>query len=96
MTNNAETTTAGSARSIGAAMSEPKRSPLGLILLLNLLEGPSHAYRMHKRLEETGKGRVLNLDSRASEYQAIERLERAGLVQAAGASSMADYPDRVE
>jgi DNA-binding PadR family transcriptional regulator len=77
-------------------MSEPKRSPLGLLLLLNLLQGPSHAYRLHKQLEETGKGRVVNLKSRASVYQAIERLEREGLIEPAGTSSMAGYPDRVE
>lgn len=76
-------------------MATPKRSPLGLLLLLNLLQGPAHAYRLHKALEETGKGRVVNLRSRASVYQAMERLEREGLVEAAGKSSDAGYPDRV-
>lgn len=69
---------------------------MGLLLLLNLLAGPSHAYRLHKRLEETGKGRVVNLKSRASVYQAMERLERAGLIASAGTSSTTGYPDRVE
>ncbi len=76
-------------------MAAPKRSPLGLLLLLNLLQGPAHAYRLHKALEETGKGRVVNLRSRASVYQTMERLEREGLIEATGKSSDAGYPDRV-
>jgi DNA-binding PadR family transcriptional regulator len=77
-------------------MNERRRSPLGLILLLNLLQGPSHAYRLHKLLEQTGKGRLVNVKSRASVYQAMQRLERDGLIEPAGTSSTAGYPDRVE
>jgi DNA-binding PadR family transcriptional regulator len=77
-------------------MSDPKRSPLGLLLLLNLLPGPSHAYRLHKQLEETGKGRVVNLRSRASVYQTIERMQREGLIEPSGSSSAPGYPERVE
>jgi DNA-binding PadR family transcriptional regulator len=93
--HRASSTRSPAARTIDA-IGEPKRSPLGLLLLLNLLQGPSHAYRLHKQLQETGKGRVVNLKSRASVYQAIERLEREELVAAVGTSSAAGYPDRVE
>jgi DNA-binding PadR family transcriptional regulator len=77
-------------------MNERRRSPLGLILLLNLLQSPSHAYRLHKLLQQTGKDRIVNVKSRASVYQAIERLQRDGLIEPTGTSSMAGYPDRVE
>jgi DNA-binding PadR family transcriptional regulator len=77
-------------------MNERRRSPLGLILLLNLLQGPSHAYRLHKLLEQTGKDRIVNVKTRASVYQTIERLVRDGLIEPAGTSSTAGYPDRVE
>lgn len=77
-------------------MSERKRSPLGLILLLNLRQGPSHAYRLHKLLQQTGKDRIVNVKTRASVYQTIERLARDGLIEPAGTSSTAGYPDRVE
>jgi DNA-binding PadR family transcriptional regulator len=74
----------------------PRSSPLGLVVLLNLFEGPSHVYRMQKVIEATGKDRVVNVRSRASLYQAIERLERHGLVAVVGTVSSASYPDRVE
>ena len=77
-------------------MTERRRSPLGLILLLNLLPGPSHAYRLHKLLEQTGKDRIVKVKTRASVYQAIEGLARDGLIEPAGTSSAAGYPDRVE
>jgi len=74
----------------------PRSSPLGLVVLLNLFEGPSHAYRLQKLIEATGKDRVVNVRSRASLYQAIERLERHGLVEVVGTVSGSSYPDRVE
>lgn len=77
-------------------MSERRRSALGLILLLNLQQGPSHAYRLHKLLKQTGKDRIVNVRTRASVYQAIERLARDGLIEPAGTSSSAGYPERVE
>lgn len=69
---------------------------LRLILLLNLLRGPSHAYRLYKLLQQTGKDRVLNVKTRASVYQTIDRLVRDGLIEPTGTSSTAGYPDRVE
>jgi DNA-binding PadR family transcriptional regulator len=77
-------------------MDTPRRSPLGLVVLLNLFDGPTHVYRMQKVIEDTGKDRVVNVRSRASLYQTIERLERHGLVEVANTVRTPGYPDRVE
>ena len=77
-------------------MDAPRRSALGLVVLLNLFEGPTHVYRMQKVIQATGKDRVVNVRSRASIYQTIERLERHGLVEVLGTVSGGGYPDRVE
>jgi DNA-binding PadR family transcriptional regulator len=73
----------------------PKSSSLGLIVLWQLFEGPMHAYRMQKMFEAQGKDRVVNLRSRASLYQALERLERHGLVEVHETRRAEGYPDRV-
>jgi DNA-binding PadR family transcriptional regulator len=65
-------------------------------VLLNLFDGPTHVYRMQKVIEDTGKDRVVNVRSRASLYQTIERLERHGLVEVANTVRTPGYPDRVE
>lgn len=72
----------------------PRRSPLGLIVLWQLVEKPMHVYRMQKLLEAQGKGQVVNLRSRASLYQTIERLVRDGLVEVAEIERSEGYPDR--
>jgi DNA-binding PadR family transcriptional regulator len=77
-------------------MDTRRRSPLGLLLLLNLQQGPSHAYRLHKLLDQTGKARIVNLKTRASVYQTLERLAGDGLVEPIGTSSNSGYPDRTE
>jgi DNA-binding PadR family transcriptional regulator len=74
---------------------KPHRSPLGLIVLWQLFEGPMHAYRIQKMFESQGKDRVVNLRSRASLYQAIERLERYELVEVYETRREAGYPDRI-
>jgi DNA-binding PadR family transcriptional regulator len=81
---------------MGPRMASPRRSALGLVVLLNLFEGPTHVYRLQKLIEDTGKDRVVNVRSRASLYQTIERLERHGLVEVANTVSTPGYPDRVE
>jgi DNA-binding PadR family transcriptional regulator len=73
----------------------PKRSSLGLIVLWQLFEGPMHVYRMQKMFEAQGKDRVVNMRSRASLYQTIERLERHGLVEVYETRRAEGYPDRV-
>ncbi len=74
---------------------QPHRSPLGLIVLWQLFQGPMHVYRMQKMFETQGKDRVVNLRSRASLYQTIERLERHGLVEVYETRRAEGYPDRV-
>jgi DNA-binding PadR family transcriptional regulator len=74
---------------------KPHRSPLGLIVLWQLFEGPMHVYRIQKMFESQGKDRVVNLRSRASLYQAIERLERYELVEVYETRREAGYPDRI-
>jgi len=73
----------------------PQRSSLGLIVLWQLFEGPMHVYRMQKMFEAQGKDRVVNVRSRASLYQTIERLERHGLVEVFETRRAEGYPDRV-
>jgi DNA-binding PadR family transcriptional regulator len=73
----------------------PSRSPLGLIVLWQLFQGPMHVYRMQKMFEAQGKDRVVNVRSRASLYQTIERLERHGLVEVYETRREEGYPDRV-
>jgi DNA-binding PadR family transcriptional regulator len=72
----------------------PSRSPLGLIVLATLLEGPMHTYRMQKLIEQRGKDRVVNVRARASLYQAIERLVRLGLVEVRETVRGEARPDR--
>jgi DNA-binding PadR family transcriptional regulator len=72
----------------------PRRSALGLIVLWQLFEGPMHVYRMQKLFEAQGKSNVVNLRSRASLYQTIERLVRYDLVEVAEVVRSEGYPDR--
>jgi DNA-binding PadR family transcriptional regulator len=72
-----------------------QRSPLALVVLWQLVEGPMHVYRMHKLFEERGKLRVVNARSRASIYQAIERLMRLELVEVVETIHSETHPDRV-
>jgi DNA-binding PadR family transcriptional regulator len=72
-----------------------QRSSLGLIVLWLLIEEPMHVYRMQKLIEAFGKDRVVNVRSRASLYQALERLMRYGLVEVRETIRSEGYPDRV-
>jgi DNA-binding PadR family transcriptional regulator len=73
----------------------PQPSSLGLVVLWQLFEGPMHVYRMQKMFEAQGKARVVNVRSRASLYQTIERLKRHGLVEVHETQRAEGYPDRV-
>lgn len=77
------------------AMKPPRRSALGLIVLWQLYNEPSHVYRMQKLFEAEGKDRVVNLRSRASLYQTLDRLVRLGLVEVAETVHGEGYPDRI-
>jgi DNA-binding PadR family transcriptional regulator len=73
---------------------QPQRSALGLLVLWQLFPGPMHVYRMQKLFEAEGKDRIVNVRSRASLYQTIERLQRHGLVDVAETIHQEGYPDR--
>ena len=72
-----------------------RRSSLGLLVLWQLFNGPRHVYGIQKQLEEQGKQRVVNVRSRASLYQAIERLVRLGLVEVQETVRDQRRPERV-
>jgi len=72
----------------------PQRSPLGLLVLWQLVEGPKHVYGIQKLLEQQGKDRVVNVRARASLYQSLERLTRLGLVEVHRTVRGEGYPDR--
>jgi len=78
-----------------SAVKAAQRSSLGLIVLWLLFEGPKHVYRMQKLIEQQGKDRVVNVRSRASLYQTIERLMRLGLVEVQETVHSEGYPDRI-
>jgi DNA-binding PadR family transcriptional regulator len=71
-----------------------RRSPLGLMVLWELVAEPMHVYRMQKLFEQQGKDRVVNVRARASLYQTLERLTRLGLVEVRETVRSAGYPDR--
>lgn len=71
-----------------------ERSSLGLVVLWLLYEGPKHVYRMQKLIESQGKDRVVNVRSRASLYQTIDRLVRLGHVQIRETVKNESRPDR--
>src|SRR3954452_8794933 len=71
-----------------------RRSPLGLVVLWMLVQQPLHVYGMQKLLEAQGKDRVVNVRSRASLYQTIDRLVRLGLVAVRGTVRTDTRPDR--
>ena len=79
-------------------MAKPSRSQhssLGLIVLWLLFEEPKHVYGIQRMIEQQGKDRVVNVRSRASLYQTIERLMRLGLVEVRETVRTESHPDRV-
>src|SRR5919198_3068054 len=73
----------------------PQPSALGLVVLWELYEGPKHVYGIQKQLEQHGKDRVVNVRSRASLYQTLERLQRLGLVEVQETVRTEGYPERI-
>ena len=69
-----------------------RRSSLGLIVLWQLVDEPKHVYGMQKQLEQQGKDRVVNVRSRASLYQALERLDAARPGRGAGDGARRGLP----
>jgi len=66
-----------------------------LLVLWLLVEGPKHVYAMQRQIEQQGKDRVVNVRSRASLYQTIERLMRLGLVEVQETVRTESHPNRV-
>jgi DNA-binding PadR family transcriptional regulator len=64
-------------------------------VLWQLFEGPKHVYGLQKQLEQQAKNRVVNIRSRASLYQTLERLVRLGLVEVQGRLAGDSRPDRI-
>jgi len=71
-----------------------KRSPLALAVLALLLEAPMHPYRMQRLIKERGKDQVINVQQRASLYQVIDQLLRAGLITFWETTRDEGYPER--
>jgi DNA-binding PadR family transcriptional regulator len=97
MTSNSMTSQEGTTRvqgMPGRATRANRPSPLGIVLLVLLEEAPMHAYRMQQLIKEREKDTVVNVASRNSVYQALGRLERAGLVTVRETSRDRRRPER--
>lgn len=71
-----------------------KRSPVVLAILMLLYEAPIHPYRMQQLIKERGKDKVINVERRASLYQYIRQLERAGMIAVRKTERGSRHPDR--
>jgi DNA-binding PadR family transcriptional regulator len=71
-----------------------KRSPLALAVLALLYEAPMHPYRMQQLIQERGKDQVINVRRRASLYQTINQLLKAGLIAVRETTRDESYPER--
>jgi DNA-binding PadR family transcriptional regulator len=71
-----------------------RRSPIALAVLALLYEAPMHPYRMQQLIQERGKDEVINVRQRASLYQTIDRLLRAGLIQVRTTQREERFPER--
>lgn len=71
-----------------------KRSPLALAVLTLLHEAPMHPYRMQRLIKDRGKDQVINVEQRASLYQTISQLDRAGLITSSETERQEGFPER--
>src|SRR5215510_4666428 len=71
-----------------------KLSPLALAVLALLHEGPMHPYRMQRLIKDRGKDQVINVGQRASLYQTINQLLRAGLITFVETTRQEGFPER--
>lgn len=65
-----------------------------MAILVALFEAPMHPYRMQQIIKERGKDKVINVQRRASIYQTIGQLEKAGLIQVRETSRDENRPER--
>lgn len=73
--------------------SGPPLTPVAVVLLSLLHEGPMHPYELHQRLAGRGSARLVRINPGAV-YHGIERLERDGLVEAARTERQGRRPER--
>ncbi|MCI0708985.1 MAG: PadR family transcriptional regulator [Chloroflexi bacterium] len=71
-----------------------KHSPLALAILALLHEAPMHPYRMQQLIKERNKEEVINVKQRASLYQTISQLLRAGLIAFWETERQEGFPER--
>jgi len=71
-----------------------QRSPLALAVLTLLHEAPMHPYRMQRLIKDRGKDQVINVEQRASLYQTIGQLLRAGLITFWENTRQEGFPER--
>ena len=68
-------------------------SPLYLLVLATLAEGPMHPYEIQRLAIERDKSSIRGV-KRGSVYHAVQRLERAGLIEAAETNREGRRPER--
>lgn len=71
-----------------------QKSPLALAVLALLYETPMHPYRMQQLIKERGKDQVINVERRASLYQTINQLLKAGLIAIRETARDEKFPER--
>jgi len=69
-------------------------SPIALAVLVLLHEAPMHPYRMQRLIKDRGKDQVINVEQRASLYQTISQLLRAGLITFWETTRQEGFPER--
>ena len=68
-------------------------SAVAVLILAMLHEQPMHPYQVHQTLVERGDTRLVRVNAGAV-YHGIERLEKEGLVEAAGTERAGNRPER--
>ncbi|WP_426594549.1 PadR family transcriptional regulator [Cellulomonas sp. McL0617] len=68
-------------------------SAVAVLILALLHEQPMHPYQVHQNLVERGDTRLVRVNAGAV-YHGVERLEKEGLVEAAGTERAGNRPER--
>jgi len=71
-----------------------RRSPLALVVLAQLAEKPMHSYALWQLMRQRQKDQIVNIASRNSLYQVMERLVRDGLAEVDTAERPDGRPER--
>lgn len=71
-----------------------RRSPLALVVLAQLAEKPMHSYALWQLMRQRQKDQIVNIASRNSLYQVMERLVRDGLAEVDSAERPDGRPER--